>query len=185
MYGKEDVGKSKVEAISDVVTRLCGENNITPVETFIDENGGLWTNLVAQSDVVCVGFDNLKARELVYKEWRANGKEKSFFVDGRLSAENGQIFTLSKDSLELDFTAYEQTYFPESERVELPCSMKATSHCGALIASLMTAQITNWFNNGLEENVPRTTSNIEFHLQLMIFDQPKYKVKTEVYVNEV
>ncbi len=181
-YGKEDVEKSKVKAISDVVTRLCGENNVVPIEALIDEEEGQWRRVITMSDVVCVGFDNLKARELVYKEWKMYGKETSFFVDGRLSAENGQIFVLDKNSKEEDFIAYEQTYFPESERIELPCTMKATTHCGALIASLMTAQIVNWFSNQNTEALPRDYTNMEFHLQLMLFNQPQYKVKEEAHV---
>lgn len=176
-YGKEDIEKPKVKAISDVITRLCGENNVVSLESLVDENEGQWRQIVPKCDVVCVGFDNLKARRLIYEHWKAHGRDNSLFVDGRLSAENGQIFVLDKTNKEEDFLAYEQTYFPDSERIELPCTMKATTHCGALIASLMTSQITNWFNNQTPDTMPRDVVNMEFHLQLMLFDQPRYEAK--------
>jgi len=178
-YGKEDIGKYKVDALSDVITRLCGENKLTPLNALVDSKGGQWPVGVQQADIVCVGFDNLAARKLVYDQWKANGKEESFFIDGRLAAESGQIFILEKRWPSDYYKAYEDTYFPENERVELPCTMKATTHCGALIASLMTAQIMNWCNNTSEETMDRQLSNMEFHLQIMAFDQPAYKLNVE------
>lgn len=186
-YGPEDIGKSKVYALSDVMTRLCGlkANTLTPINSTVSEETTQWKAVIRMCDVVCVGFDNLKARRMVYEEWKKNGREQSFFVDGRLTAESGQIFTLWKTSPEEDFKAYEQTYFADSERIDLPCSMKATTHCGALIGSMMTAQITNWFNNQVEDAMPRETGNFEFHLQLMLLEQPTYNLKPESNVVEV
>lgn len=179
LYGSIDVGKPKVKALESVLERLCGEVNGAFIQQFIDDTDGQWKTLVRRSNIVCVGFDNLKARRLVYEEWKLNGKDVSFFVDGRLSAESGQVFVLSKNSPEDSFTAYEQTYFSDAERTELPCTMKATSHCGALIASIMTSQITNWLNNITEDTLQREVSNVEFHLQLSLFETPVYKPKLE------
>ena len=175
LYGKEDIGKLKVKAISDIITRLCGENNITIIEEKIEKQFSMWQVLIPRCDIVCVGFDNLEARRLVYEEWRKNGKEHSLFIDGRMSVETGEVYTLAKNSNEEQFTGYENTYFPAHERVEAPCSMKATTHCGSLIASLMTTQITNWFNNQNENNMPREVANINFHLPLMLFTNPVFK----------
>lgn len=177
VYGELEVGEKKVKALHNVIKGFCMEDNITSIDTEITEEGGQWQAFIRRSDAVCVGFDNLKARGLVYKEWKTNGKKGSIYLDGRLSAESGQIYFLTTDSTEDDLLAYEQTYFDESEKVELPCTMKATTHCGAFIASLMTAQITNWFNNISGNIMPRTVSNIEFHLPLMMIDQPVLKPK--------
>lgn len=177
VYGKKHVGMSKVEAISNVIEYLCGENNVTPMEAEVTTDGGQWQSIIGRCDAVCVGFDNLEARELIYKEWKANGKEDSLFVDGRLSAEAGTVYVVSKKSTEEEFIGYEETYFSKEERIELPCTMKATSHCGSLIAAFMTTQITNWFNNLNQDSMPRQVSNVEFHLPLMIIDQPVLKVK--------
>lgn len=175
VYGKGEIGKKKVDAIESVASSLCGENNITPIDTEITEEPAQWQSIITRCEAVCVGFDNLKARGLVYKEWLLNGKEDSIFIDGRLSAENGQVYVVTKQSTPEELAAYESTYFSDSEKVELPCTMKATSHCGALIASLMTAEVVNWFNNIAGNPMPRTISNIEFHLPLMLIEQPVLK----------
>lgn len=181
LYGSDDVGKKKVQAISDVIFRLCDGPNVTPLDSEVtDDPDEMWRMAVQSSDVVCVGFDNLKARETIYKEWRANGRDESLFVDGRLGAESGQVFVLSKKDPEDNFLGYEATYFPESERTELPCTMKATTHCGALIASLMVAQITNWFNNISEGTMGRNINNVEYHIPLMMMDFSQFKIKQYV-----
>lgn len=180
LYGKEEIGKKKIWAISDVINKLCGENNTTLLDTWIDEKDGPWKKEVAECDIVCVGFDNLDARRFVYEEWRKNGKKSSLFLDGRLTAESGQIYWLDKASKKSQHLAYQATYFDESERTELPCTMKATTHCGMLIASLMTSNITNWINNQNEANTPRDIANFEFHLPVMIVDQPFLTVKKDV-----
>lgn len=182
LYGKSHIGKSKVKAIVEVVEYLCGENNVTPLHTEITEEAGQWQSMVSRSDAVCVGFDNLKARELVYKHWKEYGKENSIYIDGRLACESAQVYVITMHSTEDEFLAYEQTYFSESEKVELPCTMKATTHCGAMIAAFMFAQVANWFNNISGAVMPRTISNIEFHLPLMLIEQPVLKVKEEYVI---
>jgi molybdopterin/thiamine biosynthesis adenylyltransferase len=178
LFLREDIAKTKVDAFSSMVSKMCGENNVTPINEQITEEEGQWRSLVSRCEAVVVGFDNLKARRLVYEEWKVNGRDKSIFIDGRLSMEEGTVYVLTKDSLEDELLAYEATYFSDHERVELPCTYKATTHCGALIASYIVANITNWFNNLTEGTLPRPITNIEFHIPLMMFDQPILKAKT-------
>lgn len=180
LYGKSDIGKKKVVAISDVVTRLCGENTMKTLDELVEKTGGTWRRIMPMLDVVCVGFDNLEARHIVYEEWKKNGKATSLFVDGRLAAENGQVYFVQKKAKDDDFLAYEETYFSSEERIELPCTMKATTHCGAMIASFMVAQIVNWCNNQTEGTMERNMAHIEFNLPLMLFEQPVLKIKNYV-----
>lgn len=180
LYGKTHIGMTKVEAIVDVVKFLCGENNVTPLNIEITEDGAQWQSIVDRCSVVCVGFDNLKARQLIYKEWKANGKEDSIFLDGRLSAESFTVYIVTKKSTEEELLAYEQTYFDESERVELPCTMKATTHCGAGIAWWMTQQISNHFNNITENTIPRFVTNLDVHGSMGLIEQPVLKIREEV-----
>ena len=85
LYGKDDVGKSKTSAIADVLTRLCGNVNLIALDEQVKSKGGDWRSLIADQDVVCVSFDNIAARKLVYEEWKKTGKGGSLFVDGRIS----------------------------------------------------------------------------------------------------
>lgn len=174
VYGETEVGKSKVQAMKDVVNKLCGESKITAVNIKVDPDEESWKTYLSISDVVCTSFDSIAARKMVYEEWIKIGKSTSLFVDGRMGVENGQVFTLERVGKELSKTNkdhYEDSFFDDNSIEEAPCTAKATSHCGALIASLMTAQITNWFNNLQSGVMPRTlSSQLDFYLPVMLFE---------------
>lgn len=172
LYSNESVGLDKVEAMSKIITQLCGENNITPIkERCLEESEGQqWRIFLPLCDVVCVSFDSIAARRIVFDIWKKEGKKDSLFVDGRMSAEQGQVFTLSREASPEKYLAYENTFFSDSELPEAPCTAKATSHCGSLIASLMTAQITNWFSNKVKESLPRIVADhFSFYLGINHF----------------
>jgi len=128
LYGNPDVGKTKVQAIKDVVSRLCGETkvNILHEEVSVDKEGR-WKQVLKMGDVVCVTFDSIKAREIVYNYWFENAKEHSLFMDGRMSVENGQVFSVHEDDEPEVFTHYENSFFEDSSIPQAPCTIKATS----------------------------------------------------------
>lgn len=172
LYGNPDVGKTKVQAIKDVVSRLCGETkvNILNEEVSVDKEGR-WKQVLKMSDVICVTFDSIKAREIVYNYWFENAKEHSLFMDGRMSVENGQVFSVHEDDDPDVFSHYENSFFEDSSIPQAPCTIKATSHCGAMIASLMTSQITNYFTNYNPSNMERVVyKQFDFNLPLVLFE---------------
>jgi hypothetical protein len=88
-----------------------------------------------------------------------------------MSIENGQVFTLIKSET-TDYKFYENTLFDDNEIPQAPCTLKATSHCGALIASLMTSQITNYITNLDDKNMERTlVKRLDFNLPLSSYEQ--------------
>lgn len=174
LYGKDHVGKSKVDAMAEVVTYLCGETKLTPLNHKIEEDDPTIASMLRAIDVVCVSFDNIAARKIVFELWLKYGKEISLFVDGRMSMEQGNVFAIPKDSSEETISHYRNSCFDDSELPEAQCTMKATTHCGALISALMVSQITNWFNNQVPKVLPREViTQLDFNLPLMLFEQPK------------
>lgn len=99
----------------------------------------------------------------------------------RLSAESFSVYVLTKQSSEEEVLGYEGTYFEEHERVELPCTLKATTHCGAGIAWWIVTQISNHMNNITPETMPRPITNLEVHGELSMIDQPILKPKEVCY----
>lgn len=181
LYGKPDIKKSKVKAMSDVIDRLCGENNITPINEKITIDRGPWVTHLSRAEVVCVSFDSIAARKFVYERWKREGRENSLFVDGRMSIESGQVFTVNHSSEE-DYAFYESTLFDDKEVEPAACTMKATTHCGSLVASLMVSQITNWFNNKDGTAMPReVVKQLNFNLPLMLFEE----IKPEIHEQSV
>ena len=76
------------------------------------------------------------------------------FIDGRLRAEQMQIFCVTPNNIE----AYEAHLFDDTEVEDAPCTLKQTSHSAAMIASHMVAFFTNHLTNNnakdIERNVP-------------------------------
>lgn len=174
LYGPSDIGKSKVTAIKHVCGRLCDDPSVNTMEMKLTKDTISYVP-ISRSDVVCVGFDNLETRRLVYDFWREHGRLASLFIDGRLGFEGGQVFVLEHSAQEAEHIAYQETYFGPEESVPLPCSTKATTHCGSLIASMMMVNITNWFSNRIDSKraapvFRREVRNLEFHLPIMLFD---------------
>lgn len=74
------------------------------------------------------------------------------FIDGRLRAEQMQIFCVTPDNIE----EYEKHLFDDSEVEDAPCTLKQTSHSAAMIASHMTAFFTNHLTNNNSGDIDRT-----------------------------
>lgn len=174
LFGKADVGKTKVQAVSDVIDRLCGENRVNAFAKKIEAEKGGWRNHLMMADVVCAVFDNIAARKLMYDYWKANchgaDNKDSLFVDARMAAENGQVFVVHSKSSEENLKIYETNFFDDSEVEEQPCSAKATTHCGSMIAAFIVSQISNWVNNLDEKAASRSLPDmIEFHIPVALF----------------
>ena len=116
-------------------------------------------------------FDNMQARKDMFNSWKEYVKEwKEFqdiatmseetniniaepiFIDGRLTAEQMQIFCVTPDKIE----EYEKHLFDDTEVQEAPCTMKQTSHSAAMIASHMVGFFTNHMTNNAVEEKDRT-----------------------------
>ena len=116
-------------------------------------------------------FDNMQARKDMFNSWKEYVKEwKEFqdiavmseetninitepiFIDGRLTAEQMQIFCVTPDKIE----EYEKHLFDDTEVQDAPCTMKQTSHSAAMIASHMVGFFTNHMTNNAVKDKDRT-----------------------------
>jgi hypothetical protein len=79
-------------------------------------------------------------------------------------AEVGMVYVVQKGQEE----EYRKTLFEDSDVEEAPCSFKSTSHCGALISSLMVSGFNNFLTNkktGFDDRV--VAFHTDFELPLM------------------
>lgn len=142
-----DIGKNKVHAIADVIEEFSPNCLVYPFHQRYDEDS--FTN-----EIMICGFDNMAARKVAFQNWKSHvftfpeGHRKNcFFQDGRLLAEQLQIFSISGNDSE-GMTKYEKDWlFDDKEVEEAECTFKQTSHCAAMIASHMVGFLTNWAAN--------------------------------------
>jgi hypothetical protein len=140
---KKDVGKNKAEALKEIIQEFSPS---TAVHTHGQYNEGSFTG-----DIVLCGFDNMHARKLAFTKWQEyveglpeSARKESFFQDGRLLAEQLQIFNIRGDDAAAIKKYKEEWLFDDEEGAEGDCTFKQTSHAAALIASLMVGFLTNW-----------------------------------------
>lgn len=139
LFRKEDVGKLKVVAVSDIISSFAGLR-INAVNAKIDKD--------SPTHHFCFSaFDNMKARNDLFQVWKKSIEGcpvTPIFIDGRLEMEQLQIFCVTPDKIE----EYERDHlFADSEVPDAPCTLRQTSHTAGMIATLMTSFFTNHIAN--------------------------------------
>ena len=114
------------------------------------------------NNIVCCGFDSMSARISAYKKWKNTiinygVNSHSILLDGRLAAEEFQIFAITPDENIMEI--YEKEWlFPDEEGDTTVCSYKQTTFSammiGALIANILVNHIYNSVTNTKLRLVP-------------------------------
>lgn len=170
LYARDDIGKSKVDAIADMITKYTNIQGVIALNqkfTSSDEAG----------DIMLCGFDNMEARRTFFNAWQRHvfSKPKEewkncLFLDGRLSMTDLQVFCITGDNA-YAMTEYVDKYlFSDSEAEHTVCSMKQTTYLACMIGSVMTNLFTNWVANSLDPIIPYDLPFFtEYDAQNMIF----------------
>ena len=164
LYTKESAeeGVLKVSALQDLCKSFADTDITVMAEKYTKES--------MSHSYVFSAFDNMQARKDMFEAWKGHVREwedfkkiadathvpnipnnEPIFIDGRLTAEQMQIFCVTSDKIE----EYEKHLFDDSEVEEAPCTMKQTSHSAAMIASHMTGFFTNHMTNNAEKDKVR------------------------------
>jgi molybdopterin/thiamine biosynthesis adenylyltransferase len=156
LFPISEVNKPKTEIVKKLANDFSENDNIETFELY-DE-----TSLV--SPIMFSSFDNMKARKIMFNKWKQQ-EDKLVFIDSRMQAEYFEIYVVTPNYIK----EYEEYLFDDNEVADLPCSAKATSHCGAMCGAMAVSLFNNFITNQqhpLLRDVPfKTTIN----LPLMIF----------------
>ena len=104
--------------------------------------------------IMICGFDNMDARKSYFSNWAYgvsnldwSTKKSCLFIDGRVSAEELQIFCITGDD-EYNIKRYSTEFlFDDSESESVVCSYKQTTFMASMIASLITNLFINFVSN--------------------------------------
>ena len=140
LYAKEHIGRPKVDAMQDIVSRFTDYSRLScQNEKYVRDS--------LKSPVMFSAFDNMEARKVMFANWREemikydDRAKHAIFIDGRLLAEQLQVFYVTPETADL----YGRKYlFDDSEVEEENCSYKQTTHFAAAIAAKMVQGFTNW-----------------------------------------
>ena len=174
LYCKEDVGFNKVDRVAEMMLKYSNYYKVISIPERFDSS-------CSSRDIMICGFDNMEARRIFFYNWlqHVSGmptkeKKKCLFIDGRLAAEELQIFCITGDD-EYHKKIYEnQHLFSDSEADATVCSYKQTSHCANMIGSLIVNLFVNFVANECEPLIPR---DLPF---LTSYDAERMFFKTEI-----
>jgi molybdopterin/thiamine biosynthesis adenylyltransferase len=170
LYSNENIGKNKVDALADTISKFSDYRSVFGINE-------LFTVDTSAADIMICGFDNMLARQIFFNSWKThvackdeNNKKNCLYIDGRLSAEEFQIFCIRGDD-EYNMQRYYKDYlFNSSEAEHTLCSYKQTTYCASMIASFITNLLVNFVANKGEGIIPRDLPFFTYYdAKLMFF----------------
>lgn len=138
LFSSNQIGKPKAFAVQDNIKAFCDKEVIA-------FNEKITSSFEHSTHLMISAFDNMRARKDLFNLWLEDNKDnkEAIFIDGRLTAEQLQIFCVTPDKAE----EYKDHLFDDSEVEDAPCTFKQTSHSAAMIASHITGFMTNHLTN--------------------------------------
>lgn len=142
MFGTIDIDNTKASAC---VRQLSLYSDYHSVHALSEE----LTTATPIQDIMICGFDNMEARKKAFYSWcsRTSRTRKGLFIDGRLNAEEFQIFCMTAEDDYLKSKYNTEYLFSDSEVESEVCSYKQTSFCAMMIASVMVNLLVNYICN--------------------------------------
>ena len=142
LFRTQDIGKLKVTAIKEIVKDFSGYERITVQPDRYDPEA-------LRSPVMFSCFDNMVARKDMFENWLQEAEKypDSIFIDGRLNAEQFQVFYVTLENA----LQYKNKYlFSDDEVDDTNCSYKQTTHFAAAIAAKMVQGFTGFLDPSYE-----------------------------------
>lgn len=153
MYSKEYIGRKKTSSMG----MLCESFSDFHKAFAIDQK---FTKDTQGRNIMICGFDNMQARKDFFTSWKrvvdkSPKPEECLLIDGRLSMESFQVFTLTGNNT-VNIKKYQDKYlFSDSEADTTICSMKQTAYCANMISSVIVNIFTNFVANLIKKSIPR------------------------------
>ena len=138
LFKRNQVGMYKAEAVGRNVSEFSTNTINAQIVKITEET--------ATHEFMFSAFDNMDARRAMFKVWKRswNSMNRPIFIDGRLNAEQFQIFCVTPENADV----YERIHlFNDSEVEDAPCSAQQTTHTAAMIAGHMVGFFTNHITN--------------------------------------
>ena len=163
-----NLGLNKAQAIKNLIRDLGCDNLVHAI-------GNMYTEECDSNNIVFSGIDSMAGRKLAFEKWVTHQKSKTvrdpheinIFMDFRMSPERAELFCITKPS---QIAKYQETLFSDDDANELPCGMKATTHCGAMLASHGVSVFNNLImNKKYQFNVREVPFKVVSDLQNMDF----------------
>ena len=169
LYSKEDVGRKKVDALASMVSKYAMYDSIFAIAERFTDN-------CEASDIMICGFDSMQARRTFFNKWlthvsgkSAEDKKHCLFIDGRLAAEELQVFCIQGDD-DYNINNYLNNFlFSDEEADATICSYKQTTFMANMIGSIIVNLFTNFVANEIVEGLRDLPFMTSYEAESMMF----------------
>ena len=146
LYSNSDVGERKASALARKMSQYSLYGSVYAYNTRFTEESNA-------SDIMICGFDSMSSRSTFFEKWleRVNekdeeGKKHCLFIDGRLAAEELQVYCFTGDN-QWAINEYRNALFSDDQADPTVCSYKQTSYMANMIGSIIVNLFTNFVAN--------------------------------------
>lgn len=140
-YRVNDIGRPKVEALSDLIQDFCGVTIKVHNKKYTDES------IVG----ICISaVDNMKTRKDIY----TNSPMASYIVDPRMGSEDALMYII-KPNDPSDRSSYNNVLYSDENAVQERCTSKATIYTANLLAGHVVKGVKDIITNS---RYPRITN---------------------------
>lgn len=166
LFKESQIGESKVDAVKETVYEFSSNCNISSYNCRYDPS--------LLRPVTFGALDNMSTRKYLFETWfkRYAQVKDAIFIDGRLTAEQLQIFAITGDNIKRAEHYMNNHLFSDDEVEEDRCTFKQSTFMAMTIAGLMTGIYTNHLaNRVLEDNAYQVPYLTEFIIPVCMFEK--------------
>lgn len=155
LYNQASINCLKVNALANILMDYANYYSVFSIsEKFTEDSEA--------TDIMICGFDNMVARKVFFNKWvdhvnslSKDRKADCLFIDGRLAAEEFQVFCIKGDD-DFNINRYKEEFlFSDEEADETICSYKQTTFCANMIASCIVNLFVNFCANQCDPPIDR------------------------------
>lgn len=137
LYRLKDVGRSKVEALREIILEATGTDIIIHNEAV--------TGSTKLKGIVFLLVDSMDVRRDIWVGALKFKLAVKLMIETRMAIDNGRIYAIMPSSPK-DIRLWESTLYSDDEAEESPCTNRSISPTVAYIASIAVWKLIKWFN---------------------------------------
>lgn len=156
LYALTDCGCAKASSIMSLIRRY---SDYYGTSIYCQRYSG---GARGATKIMICGLDNMDSRKEVFYSWHnmlnnlpEELRKECLFIDGRLAAEEFQIFCMTGEDIYLMAKYVKDWLFDDKDAEEVLCSYKQTSFCANMIASVIVNLLVNFISNINDPVIPR------------------------------
>lgn len=130
IFGFDDIGKNKAEALRDIIERFTG-TKVTAIPDRFEQS--------FFSDIVITAVDSMEARRSIWESAKGSA-QCSRFIDPRMGAEAALMYVVDPHNRK-EAENYEKSLYSDDDAVQERCTAKATVYTANILSGFVVKAV--------------------------------------------